>query len=259
MEFDVKQFSKRFREALGLLRKAKSDILLIIGIYGLFYGFYTLVSCQIEVTALQAVDIVFGLLGGLLLPFTNAMALNALRRAHYPRGGVPEGFAENLKPWLNLFTAYLGIGLIFIGYLALFVIPTYGLLLLWGEAAASPVWLALPVAGAALWVFGRFIFVDQLVVLEGKRPWQARQDSIALVKKEIWNILPTVILLYLLPLALDVSTEFINASPTFRASSEGQGLSLLLGIGAAVGYLIPMSYFYLYYDELTQKSRSHSA
>ncbi len=241
-------FGSRLATALKHLSDARRTVLFIVVIYAVYFGFYAVIAAAMPLESQQAVDLLFGLFGGLLLPLTNAVLINAL---HTPKG---EFWVKSWHVWLNLFTAYLGIGLIFVGYLALTVIPSYGILMVLG--ISNPVFLGVPATAAALWVFGRFVFVDALIVIEGKRPWQARQESIGLVRANLFPILATAFLLYAVPFVLDIGSEVINARTVVQWGGASKFTAALCSLGAALAYVLPLAYFYVYYMEIRENSKA---
>jgi hypothetical protein len=246
-------FYQRLINALHLLRQNQRAVAGVVCIYTIYFAIYSTVLWRVEPTSKQAIDLSFGLIGGFLLPLTNALMISSFRASSQP-GESQAVLQPALQSWLTLFTAYLGIGLIFVGYLALGIIPTYGLMMLCG--VTTPVLLAVPGLLAALWVFGRFVFVDPLIVLEGKRPWQARQESIALVKDDLSAVLSAVAVLYLPPFVMDMGSEFLTGTDSWGGTPASRLIGGLLSLGAAVLYLVPLSYFYVYFEEKRQKSKA---
>jgi len=197
----------------------------------------------------EAADKLFGLIGVLLMPIANAMVVFL---THHWRQGVNQSltaaFAAARQRWSKLLTAYISVSFIILGWLAVTVLPGYALLMI--LKVKQPLWLLPLAAFAIIMALSRYAFLDPLIVTQGLGPWEARQRSAELVRGRRAAVIGYGLLTFLPPFLLESGGELLAdyMKPDF-------GLWPLIigtctGFGASILYVIPVVFFYTYYQEL---------
>lgn len=216
----------------------------------------------------EAADRLFGLIGLLASPLASGMVM-ALLAAEADGRALDLGgsIRAATQAWTRLLTVYISMGLVVAGWLVIVIGPCFILLSLFGVdfahatnlnaiAAGGAARAALLVAAAALvagvvaTVMARYPFVDPLVVLAGKRPWEARHRSAELAKGRRLRIIGMAILLYGPAAALEEGADLVCDRLRDTIGLGAVGVDIVLSLVAALLYIVPAAYFYVWYREL---------
>ena len=238
-----------------LIWRHKLPLLQLTGlVYGPFYVAYGITVLAGWLPA-DGADKMFGLVGAFLMPVINGCIVWLAQR-WYDNEPATLKQAWDAMPsyWSRLLTTYIAISFVLLGWLIVTVLPAYILMMV--LKIDQPIYL-LPVAlAAAAYAMCRFVFVDPLVVNLGRSPWHARQESTALTVGHRGRIIGAGLLTYTLPFILEIAGEFAASYISPERQNVIAAVSTGTGILAALLYIVPVIYFYVYYRVVTAEGSS---
>ncbi len=238
-----------FEQTWRLIKQNLWSLLqLICCIYGPFYLAYGITVAAGWLPADNA-DKMFGLVGAGLMPVTNGVLVWLAQRWFE---GRPATLAEALRAmptyWTRMFTVYVAISFVILGWLLITVLPAY--ILMQVTKFNQPI-LLVPIAVAAvIYAMSRFVFVDTLIVNSARGPYHARQESAALGNGRRGQIVAYAALTYALPSLLEFGGEMAAAVLPPEKTDLIAAVSTGTGLISACLYVVPSLFFYVYYRSL---------
>lgn len=247
-----------FGQTWRLIRQNLWQLLqLICCVYGPFYLAYGITVAAGWLPADNA-DKMFGLVGAVLMPVTNGVLVWLARRWF---DGQPTTLGEAMRAmpsyWSRMFTVYIAISFVILGWLIITVLPAY--IAMQVTKFNQPV-LLLPIAIAAVaYAMSRFVFVDTLIVNSARGPYQARHESAALGTGRRPQIVIYTALTYALPSLLELGGELASAVLPAENADLIAAVSTGTGLISACLYVVPSIFFYVYYRSLVSDNAQVAA
>ena len=197
----------------------------------------------------EADDAIAGILGIFFMPLCNGATV-WMNHKHAERESITikESLKVSISVWKDLLTAYISVGLIILGWVAVALIPGGLLMLLFGIKNAL---ILIPFGVIAiLFVTTRYVFLDFYVVLRKEPGWQARRNCVEMSTGRMWRLL----FAYLFLAAPLFFSEFaFGYFGTYLEQATGVSKHLfegLLSVLSTLLYVIPQIYFYLVYRDI---------
>lgn len=176
------------------------------------------------------------------------------RYDHGERPRLIDAFRAVAPRWKDLIVAYLSVGFIMIGWIALAMIPSGIIVLL--LKLQSPLWFIPLGVAAMIYVLSRYVFLEFLIIYEKKEGWVARRAAPTLTEGRMLSLLVPVTLMSA-PLTLsefgyDKAANWLAMQVDLSAYLRHPELLFtnVLTLIATLLYLVPQRYFYQVYKEL---------
>lgn len=225
------------RKTLAIFRARGTLIAaLLLTVYAPYYAAYK-ATIALGLLPTEAADMLFGLVGGLLGPLANAALIHV---ASHALAGVKVGLREALRAgasaWSRLLAAYISIGFVMIGYLAVTVLPG-GLLMLVLDLKNPYLLIPFGVVGL-VWGLPAFAFVEGLVVTEKLTPWHARQTSRLMTKGRRARITALGLATLVVPVGVELTQMAYPEAPFAVEVLLGLAVSWLYMVATVVCYVL---------------------
>ena len=201
-------------------------------------------------SAEKLAEMVVAVLGLIVIPVLNAAVLHLAHADRENRSlGAWTALRSGLSCWFPLVVGYIAISLVVMGWLIVGVLP--GLLLL-KILGLEQTYYLLPFGLPAVYMAARYGFMETLIVVRGRDPYAARQESMRLSKGNHVAMFVAGILLIGLPLLLE------QFAPVIAEQLAAPGLPVLVTGGvvefvAGILNLIYLIFFFHWYSLLEQQ------
>jgi hypothetical protein len=202
------------------------------------------------VLSADAGDALAGLLSIFFMPVANGMIvwLNHQHAEGAP-AAIPAAFTAALPRGKDLISAYISVGFVMLGWLAVALLPAGLVMLVFG--LKSLYWLIPSGVVAVIYVMARYVFLDFFIMLRGEAGWSARRHSPELTRG---RLAPIGVAVTLMSAPLMLSEFGFNSVAIALESMTGVSMHLFVGVLSLTStllYIVPQIYFYLLYREIT--------
>ncbi len=197
----------------------------------------------------EADDAIVGVLGVFFMPLCNGATvwLNHRHSEGQP-ASIKESIAISASVWKELITAYISVGLIILGWIAVALIPGGLIMLAFGVKTTT---VLIPFAVAAiLYVTTRYVFLDFYVVLQKLPGWQARRQCVELSEGRMLPLLFAYLFLAAPLFFSEFAFEYFGMQLEQVTGVPKQIFEGLLAVLSTLFYVIPQIYFYLVYRDI---------
>ena len=199
----------------------------------------------------EADDAIAGLLGVFFMPLCNgATVWMNHKHAEDEPTTIKESLAVSVSVWKELLTAYISVGLIILGWVAVALIPGGLIMLIFGIKNAT---VLIPFGVAAiLFVTTRYVFLDFYVVLQKLPGWQARRNCVNMSAGRMWWLLVAYLCLAAPLFFSEFAFGYFGTQLEQLTGVSKQMFEGLLSVLSTLLYVIPQIYFYLVYRDISK-------
>lgn len=195
----------------------------------------------------DSAEAIAGLIGIFFMPLANG-AMVWLIQAHVDAKSVTilESFSVAVSVWKDMFTAYISVGFIMMGWLALAVIPGGIIMLIFDYK--NPI-LLLPFAAAAMiYVMTRYVFLDFYIVLRRLPGWSARRTCAELTQGRMLPLVTAYIFLGAPLFAGEFGFSYLGTALEQMTGLSRHLFEVVLSICSTLIFVVTQLYFYLVYQ-----------
>ena len=197
----------------------------------------------------------WGFLGLALMPLSHGASLLLMQSAAEERHrSILWALDGGARVWGKYQVAYLYMSFLMLGWAAVSMIPGFLLMLLLG---IKQVWVLAPFAAVGLVrALLPLTFQEPFFVTLGLSPWEARENSRALVKGRWILILKIAGLTMLLPLVIEFGTD---SALEWFGLAEGWWRGILkavFGTASAFLYSVPAAAYYVLFRDLVPSAKA---
>jgi hypothetical protein len=198
----------------------------------------------------EADEAIAGVLGVFFMPLCNgATVWMNHRHAEGEPTTIKDSLLVSIGVWKDLLTAYISIGLIILGWVAVALIPGGLIMLIFGVKNAT---MLIPFGVAAILIVStRYVFLDFYVVLQKQPGWQARRNCLDMSKGRIWWLLVAYLVLAAPLFFSEFAFGYVGMQLEQITGLSKQIFEGLLAIISTLLYVIPQIYFYLVYRDIS--------
>lgn len=195
-------------------------------------------------------EAIAGLFSIFFMPLSNGATV-WLNQAHVENRTVTirEALSVAVSVWKDLITAYLSVGFIMVGWLAVAVIPGGILMLVLG--IKTPLVLLPFAAVAMIYVMTRYVFLDFYIVLRRLPGWTARRTCSELTRGRMVPLVASYIILGAPLYAGEFGFSYIGTVLEQSTGLSRHMFEVVLSIFSTLIFVVTQLYFYLVYREYT--------